>query len=472
MGIDRSPSVVAQPKAVVAFDVARLEQSAAVWVALGQSLVAQNHIEQSLLCYKAAIACEAHNPAAYVARGLSYFRLGRHAEAMDDYLTALQLEPANAGTWTNLGVLYHTADCLDEAISCFETALLHDAQAPEAWANLGRSQFANGDFTAALTSFAAAIALKPGDARLHFDRAVVMLATGEWREGWRAYDARLKLNLEPRILTQCFPLWQGEPLAGKRVLALSEQGIGDVFQFVRFIRHLGGLGADVTLHVQSHLKPVLAGLLADCTVIDRFDADMQFDYEVPLMSLPARLGDIGILARSSAYISADAVRRDAAVALLSEVAGARRRIGIAWQGNPSYCGDARRSLPLSAFAPLAAIEGIALISLQKHVGVEQIATAGVPLIDLGPDVDADGAFVDTAAIIVALDLVITSDSAVAHLAGAMGKPVWLLLGAVPDWRWGRVGTTTPWYPTMRLFRQTVPGDWESVMTEVATALTG
>lgn len=470
IGIDRSPSVAAQPKSVGTSETTRVETSAAVWVALGQTLVQQKHVEQSLLCYKAAIACDARNASAYAARGLSYFQLARYDEAMDDYISALQIDPANAGTWTNLGVLYQTVDCLDEAISCFETALLHDAHAPEAWANLGRSQFANGDFGAAVMSFSAAITLKPGDARLHFDRSVVMLASGEWREGWQAYEARLKLSVEPQVLTQCFPLWQGESLAGKRVLALTEQGIGDVFQFVRFVRHLSALGAEVTLHVQSHLKPVLGGLLIDCRVIDHFDPEMQFDYEVPVMSLPLRLGGIEVLSRFSAYVAADDARIARWDARLQTDAGTRRRVGIAWQGNPSYAGDARRSLPLTAFKPLADLEDIALIALQKHVGLDQIATAGVPLVALGPHVDVDGAFVDTAAIIASLDLVITSDSAVAHLAGAMGKPVWLLLGNVPDWRWGRVGTSTPWYPTMRLFRQTVPGDWASVMADVKNAL--
>lgn len=469
---DHSPALAAQPKAVIAAEVVRFDNSAAVWIALGQSLVARGHVEQSLLCYKAAIACDGRSAAAHAARGLAHFHLGRLGEAMDDYIAALGIDPANAGTWTNLGVLYQTADCLDEAISCFETALLHDVHAPEAWANLGRSQFANGDFAAALTSFSAAIALKPSDARLHLDRAVVMLASGDWHDGWRAYEARLKLNIEPRVLTRCFPLWRGEPIEGKRVLALSEQGIGDVFQFVRFVRNLQALGAEVTLHVQSHLKPVLNGLLVDCAIIDHFDADMQFDYEIPLMSLPSRLGDIGILARSHAYLAADATRAAFWDARLANTAGDKRRIGIAWQGNPSYSGDARRSLPLASFAPLASLADVVLISLQKHVGLDQIATAGVPLVELGPDVDADGAFVDTAAIIASLDLVVTSDSAVAHLAGAMGKPVWLLLGHVPDWRWGRVGTSTPWYPTMRVFRQTVPGDWTSVMADVEAALAG
>lgn len=470
VGIDWSSPLAAQPKAVVASETTRVDRSAAVWIALGQSLVEQNHVEQSLLCYKAALACEARNAAAFAARGLSYFHLGRYVEAMEDYIAALQIDPTSAGTWTNLGVLYQTIDCLDEAISCLETALLHDANSPEAWANLGRSQFANGDFGAAITSFTAALALKPGDARLHFDRSLVMLASGEWQDGWRAYEARLKLNVQPRVLTQCFPLWQGEPLAGKRVLALSEQGIGDVFQFVRFVRHLTALGAEVTLHVQSHLKGVLDGFLVDCTVIDHFDANMQFDFEVPIMSLPLRLGGIEALARFSAYIAAEDARVALWDARLTTLVGAKRRIGIAWQGNPSYSGDARRSLPLSEFKPLAGFEDVALVSLQKHVGLDQIESAGVPLVELGADVDSDGAFVDTAAIIASLDLVITSDSAVAHLAGAMGKPVWLLLNSVPDWRWGRVGTSTPWYPTMRLFRQTEAGNWSSVMADVAKAL--
>lgn len=472
VGIDWSSPVAAQRQAVVASETTRVDRSAAIWIALGQLLVEQTHVEQSLLCFNAALACEGQNAAAYAARGLSYFHLGRHVEAMEDYIASLQIEPTNAGTWTNLGVLYQTIDCLDEAISCLETALLHDAHSPEAWANLGRSQFANGDFGAAITSFTAALALKPGDARLHFDRSLVMLASGEWQEGWHAYEARLKLNVEPRVLTQCFPLWQGEPLAGKRALVLSEQGMGDVFQFVRFLRHLTALGADVTLHVQSHLKAVLGGFLVDCTVIDHFDADMQFDYEVPIMSLPLRLGGIEALARFSAYIAADEARVALWDARLASEVGAKRRVGIAWQGNPNYAGDARRSLPLSAFTPLAGLNDVALVSLQKHVGLDQIATAGVPLIELGGQVDTDGAFIDTAAIIASLDLVITSDSAVAHLAGAMGKPVWLLLNSVPDWRWGRVGTSTPWYPTMRLFRQTEAGNWSSVMADVAASLAG
>jgi tetratricopeptide (TPR) repeat protein len=463
----------AHPKSVdlAGADIRRSDESAAIWLALGQSLVGRGLLEQALLCFKAAIACDAGHAAAFAARAVALFQLGRHDEAMADYMAALALEPANADVWINLGVLYQKADCADEAMSCFETALLHRPSSADAWANRGRTQFASGDLDGALQSFSAALVYRPGDGRLHFDRAVVLLAKGEWAAGWQAYDARLKLNIEPRILTRCFPLWQGEPLEGKRVLALSEQGIGDVFQFVRFVRQLSELGAVVTLHVQSHLLAVLQGLCADCTVIDHFEADARFDFEIPLMSLPGRLArDASVLAPFEAYLSADNGRCAYWDRISRDLAPNARRIGICWQGNPGYSGDRRRSVPLAAFRPISALDGVRLISLQKHIGIDQMAASDIGVIDLGPEVDGDGAFLDTAAIIAGLDLVITSDTAVAHLAGAMGRPVWLMLADVPDWRWGTTGKTTPWYPTIRLFRQTTPGDWDSVISAVVEAL--
>ncbi len=280
----------------------------------------------------------------------------------------------------------------------------------------------------------------------------------EWR--WRRQDA------SPPALTQ--PLWDGSSLQGKSILLYPEQGLGDTLQFIRYAPLVKQTGATVIVQCQ----PPLLRLLATCAGIDRLlpeGADLPpFDVQAPLLSLPRILRTtLASIPANIPYLSADPDLRARWRQSLSGVADFK--VGIAWQGNPGHKRDRQRSVPLAAFAPLAEAPGVRLVSLQKGPGHEQLTELAERLrvLDLTDELED---FADTAALLSNLDLVITVDTAVAHLAGAMGIPVWVALPIVPDWRWLLERQDSPWYPTMRLFRQTAWGDWAGVFERLTGAL--
>jgi len=279
------------------------------------------------------------------------------------------------------------------------------------------------------------------------------------------------------------PLWDGRPLKGATLLVQAEKGLGDTLQFARYLRLLktdAGAGG-VVLECQPPLQQLMAGCTGVDVVVPRGAPLPRFDARVPMMSLPLRLRafDPGASAVDH-YLTAEPARVARWRQQLTASNGGRRpAVGIAWQGNPAYQADHRRSLPLSAWVPFlrqAQARGVAIYSLQKGHGSEQLAGLPAELIvhDLGREMDegqgAGGAFVDTAAVIASLDLVISSDTALPHLGGALGTPTWMLLSHLPDWRWGRQGRASPWYPRLRLFRQPQPGDWAAVFDAVCAAL--
>ncbi len=267
------------------------------------------------------------------------------------------------------------------------------------------------------------------------------------------------------------PDWLGEPLGGKSLLIHAEQGLGDTIQFVRYVRFAARAGARTVLATPRSMHR----LLDTCHGLDEVvapEAEGSHARQIPLLSLP-RLAAEWPGTGETPYLYAEPAKARAWGERLGPHQGLR--IGICWQGNPNYAGDAQRSVPLEAFAPLASIPGVTLYSLHKGPGQAKLSGVGAALkiVDLGAELDREGhAFVDTAAAMSHLDLVISTDTAIPHLAGALGRPVWLLLPHVPDWRWGLAGGTTPWYPTMCLFRQASPGDWPSVFARVRAALAG
>ena len=256
---------------------------------------------------------------------------------------------------------------------------------------------------------------------------------------------------------------------GRSILLYAEQGLGDVIQFVRYASVLKEQGANVTFACHRPLLPLLHTGRGIDTLLDRNEPLPLTDVYAPLMSLPGTLrqGSDDFPA-SVPYLSTDPELVQRWERRLKP--GGTFKIGIVWQGNPKHELDRLRSIPLDRFTPLSDVRGVQLISLQKGAGVEQLETVGRRLsaIDLGRELDEKtGAFMDTAAVLTQLDLVVTADTATAHLAGALGVPVWLALCRVPDWRWQLDAETTPWYPTMRLFRQPKPGDWEAVFQRIA-----
>jgi hypothetical protein len=309
--------------------------------------------------------------------------------------------------------------------------------------------------------------LAPDYAEAHVNRALTRLHVGDWQRGWQEFEWRWRTaDALPRGLAQ--PWWRGEPLAGRTILLYAEQGLGDTIQFIRFAPIVKRRGGTVVVECQQPLVRLLEGCAGVDRLVGQGDALPAFDVQAPLLSLP------GILKTSPETIPADvpylSVRPAAVQAWrerLKEIDGFR--IGIAWQGNPAVRGDRLRSIALGHFAALAEIPGVRLVSLQKGPGAEQLEAAGgrFRITELGSRLQD---FADTAAVMNSLDLVITSDTGPAHLAGALGVPVWVALSLAPDWRWSSGRSDSPWYPTMRLFRQKEWGNWQAVFEEIKKSL--
>jgi hypothetical protein len=310
--------------------------------------------------------------------------------------------------------------------------------------------------------------LNPELADAHFSRATHRMRHGDLAGGLAEYEWRWKCStFSDRGFAQ--PRWDGSPLGGRTILLYAEQGLGDTLHFVRYALWAKARGGQVVVECQEPLSK----LLAACPFVDRLIALGTplpgFDTHAPLMSLP------GILKLSAAdlwrgpYLSADPRLVDKWRAILGSPAGFR--VGICWQGNPEHMFNSQRSFPLAQLMPIASLPAVRLISLQKGAPRDELAAAGFEVIDLGPAFDEDaGAFMDSAAVIANLDLVITADTAIAHLAGAMGAPVWLAVSAHPDWRWMMDRQDTPWYPSMRLFRQSKLDQWDDVFRPMADEL--
>ena len=323
-----------------------------------------------------------------------------------------------------------------------------------------------------MASYERAAVLRPTYADAHYNRALTALSLGDFAAGWAGYEYRWERDAAPtRKLAVSFPQWRGEDLAGKRIIVFEEQGLGDVIQFARYVPLLAARGARVTLLARTVLHRLLRTLGGGIEITDRQPYGEHYDCQCALMSLPGVFGTtVETIPATVPYLRAEA----ALVAQWRERLGPHGfKIGISWQGNPSGKIDIGRSLPLCCFAPLASIPGVRLISLQKRHGLDQLQSLppGMTVETLGEEFDeGPDAFVDSAAIIENLDLVISSDTGIVHLAGALGRPVWVAIKHLPDWRWLLERPDSPWYPTMRLFRQTEPGDWAGVFDRVAVAL--
>jgi tetratricopeptide (TPR) repeat protein len=382
-----------------------------------------------------AIRMQGKHPAFHVNLSDALQRWGRNTDALAAARQAVRLEPTYAEGHNSVGSVSKSLGRLDEALAAFTRAI--DIQ---------------GDYVDA-----------------HYNRALLRISLGDFSRGWDEYEWRWKRpNFHQPPLPK--PRWDGSPLAGRMLLVQCEQGLGDTIQFIRYVKQMQATGERLMVVPQLPLVPLLVTSGVQ-NVIPPGTGLSEFDVFLPLLSLPRVLGTtLETIPADVPYLAADAALVEHRKSRLEAIGGFK--IGIHWQGNPQSPLEPRRSIPLAEFAPLA-LEGVHLISLQKGFGTEQIpaAQSQFPLVDLGQELDeAHGAFMDTAAIMRNLDLVITSDTATAHLAGALGVPVWLPLSCDPDWRWMHERRDCPWYPTMRLFRQPEPGNWSAVFAEMADEL--
>ncbi len=395
-------------------------------------------------------------------------RRGRLREAEKAYRQILAIDPGHVLARYNLGLVLQQQGRGPEAIEQYQAVLNIDPEHVGALTNLGAYYKESGDYAQALTYYDRVLRRSPGTAEAHYGRALARLALGDLRGGFEDYEWRLRLPDFP-IRRFDKPLWDGSILHGQSLLLHAEQGFGDTFQFIRYLPWVRTLCDQVILQVQTVLVPILRHSGFE-NVIGRDQDPPRFDFQLPLLSLPrvART-DVGGVPAPIPYLSADAAKLEFWRQWLAARPGLH--VGIAWKGSSKHLGDRDRSIPLARFCPLAQLPNVRLISLQKEEGLEELSAVDFQVERLpDPWDEADGAFLDTAAAIDNLDLVVSVDTAVAHLAGAMGRRVWVPLSTRPDWRWMLERQTTPWYPTMRLFRQSRAGDWSGPMAEIAREL--
>jgi len=424
--------------------------------------------DEAVALYRRALALHPGLASAYNNLAILLREQG-HREAVVACLSRAAALAPSAAFYSNLGNCLWLLDRFAEAEAAYDRALALAPERPETLHNLGLLKGSMGDGAAAIACFERALALPAEDplqaAELRWDYALALLTEGDFARGFAAYEGRWQV---PRHAMQPLPMppWQGESLVGKSLLVVSEQGLGDTLQFVRYLPALAALGPRVTLACQSELLRLLAGLPGIEQVLARDGPLPRADYHLPLLSLPHRLGATLATLPRAPYLSVPA---GIAGPPLRRPIGTRAAIGIVWAGRPEHRNDARRSMPLELLLRLAELPGVTLVSLQKGPRASDIARLGAEAL-IEDRTPALGDFADTAALLRQLDLVIGVDTAALHLAGALGRPGFVLLPFAADWRWLRRREDTPWYPSLRLFRQTAPGDWAGVVSRVRALL--
>lgn len=418
--------------------------------------------------YRQVLRTHAADANAWCYLGIACHDQDRLDEAVAAYRRAIQLQPNFPIAFNNLGNTLRMLRRLDESLACFDQALRLKPDYVNAHKNKGTAFVWEGRLEDAMACYDRALELAPQDAETHKNRGVILLLLGRFAEGWPEYAWRWQTEGLSRP-QHPQPLWDGSSLDGKTILLTPEQGLGDTVHFVRYAAVLKQRYDCQTL--LSCPKP-LVRLLASCPGIDQLvpqgEPLPEFSCFAPLLDLPGILGDnLETFPRELPYLTAD----PQLVARWHDELQAYGpcKIGLAWQGNAQHQADRMRSMPLAEFAPLGQLKGIHLFSLQKGVGAEQIdnLAGALDIVPLADQLDeTSGAFMDTAAVLRNLDLLITVDTAVAHIAGALGVPTWLALPHVPDWRWLLDREDSVWYPTIRLFRQAAVGDWSSVVRQM------
>lgn len=419
--------------------------------------------------YRAALQALPQHPVALHYLGVIAYQRGDLAQALPLLEQAAALLPTEPDFHGNLGLALAASGRTDEAIAAYRSALARKPDHAAAWNNLGLALTAANALPAAIDALSQAVTLAPAFGEAHWNLALALLRHGDYARGWREYEWRLKL---PAFHDASFPRttpWMGNDLRGKTLLVVAEQGLGDTLHFIRFAALLAARGVRVVAAVPAGLAQLVATVPGVAAVATRAAPWPAHDAWIPLLSLPGVLGLLAPPAHAGVpYVFADDARRHAVAASLPSSAAALPRIGLAWAGAPANTLDSLRSCPLAALTPPLERTDVTWYSLQKGDGEAQIA--GVPAAARLIASDARNDFDGTAALIANLDLVISVDTSIAHLAGALGRPVWILLPYACDWRWQDRRSDSPWYPSARLFRQSRPGDWASVVNAVGAAL--
>lgn len=442
---------------------------AAVLTDLGNTLKSLDRLDEAVENHERVVTLTDEIPGALSNLASTYMRAGRVDEAVALLERASGLAPGHAEIHYNLGNALLGAGRHEAATESLQNALVLSPDHIGARSNLGVALREQGRLTEAIEELRLALYRAPLYADAGWNLSLALLMNQDWWAGWEEYEWRRRLSgFAVRHIEG--EAWDGSDLNGRTLLVHAEQGLGDSFQFARYLPLLKDKGGQVIFSAQDPIATFMAQSPALPDTVGTTGPLPEFDVHAPLMSLPFLLGGgPPALLEDGPWLAADP---DRIARWRNNLAGPEFKIGIAWQGNPDYKADRRRSIPLPEFTPVAAIPGIRLYSLQQGFGAEQLDAISweSAVTRFGPDCDGDGAFLDTAAIIKNLDLVITSDTSIAHLAGGLGVETWLALAHVPDWRWGLSGDTTPWYPWMDLYRQQSPGDWAGVFSRIAAEL--
>lgn len=429
-------------------------------LSLGRALLSDDRAAEALIEADAVLGAERSNAQALFLRGTALSALARPVEATDTLSRAIAADPANAAAYLHLANALADRDQLQAAEAACRAALLRDPALVEAWVSLGFILTSQGALAAGIEACEIAIARQPDCAQAHWNLAVAALLAGDYARGFAEYEWRKRHDrFRQDFIDLPGPVWAGDDPAGRTILIHAEQGFGDTIQFARYVPLLAARGARVVLACDARLTELLSTVPGIGQTVPLGAPMPEYDAWIDQMSLPYAFGTgVDSIPLSGAYLVADPMRQATWWADLPP----GRKVGLAWAGNPRHTNDRRRSLPPDAVAALAATPGVTFINLQTG---PRSTEAG--LMDQSSRLTN---FADTAALVANLDLVVTVDTAVAHVAGALGIPCWILLPHAPDWRWGRRRDDSPWYASVRLFRQPAPGAWNDVIADVAVAL--
>ena len=465
----------------------------------GNALLALGRPAEAETAYRAALLADPTLAAAHSSLGAALIQLGRPADAAEAanraltaqpklaearfvlgsalraqgdqdgaiaaFETTVRIDPRHARAWLNLGNALADKDRFLEAESAYRSAIALKNDFPEAHSNLGCLLSQQGRVAEALGEFDRAIALKPDYAEAHWNQGFSLLLSGDFARGWEKYEWRKRHDRFAKTFPELDgPAWEGEEIAGKRILVYAEQGLGDTLQFIRYAPLLAARGAKVILACDPLLISLLQRAPGVAATVPKSHNLPAYDLWVDQMSLPRLFATrIDTIPTPGPYLAADTAR----VAVWKATLPAGRKIGIVWAGNPGHSNDARRSMPVEALRQLTTLPDTTLVSLQVGSKAHEAALLGPAVLDPTPKL-AD--FGETAALIANLDLVVSVDTAVAHLAGALGAPVRVFVPHAPDWRWMFQRQDTPWYQSMRLLRQPAPGDWASPIAKLIAEL--
>ena len=473
-GAGEMQALLKQPKEAVACvenAISPQANSAEAHFQLGRGLFEQGAVEQALACFQKALSINPRLSLAWIGVGLVHQREGRSQQAEEAARKGLELSPGDPDVLTNGANILTNSGLFAEARPFARKAVEVRPNSPVAWNCLGRIAEAHDENEEAIRCYGQAIGLLPNYIMARWNHAVALLRKGDYQRGWQAYEWRWKKwegVFKPRQ-GLARPLWDGGELHGKTILLYQEQGLGDGIQFIRYVPLIVARGGRAIVESQAPVVRLFGMMPGVHASIERNARAPAFDVECPLMSLPRVLGTtLQTVPAKVPYLYPDATEAQAWKDRLA-ADGPGLRVGLVWAGSAANANDRQRSMMLADFAPLARIPGVRLISLQKGPASAQIAETQMGADMSDPTADLND-LATTAALIANLDLIITVDTAVAHLAGALGKPVWTLLPFVADWRWLLKREDSPWYPTMRLFRQTTQRDWTSVIGRVAGEL--